>query len=82
LFGYQLHAIFVDPPIGFGFSVIQPGFNGRSELYLYVVGSDNCQCNFFIAIIKYAISVFPNMIRGNVVESVFGYLQRVRAFEE
>jgi hypothetical protein len=62
--------------------VIQPGFNGRGELYPYVVGSDNCQCNFLIAIIKYATSVFPDVVRGNVIEGAFGYLQRVRAFEE
>jgi hypothetical protein len=77
-----LHAISIDPPIGFGFSVIQPGFNGRGELYPFVVGSDNCQCNFLIAIIKYATLVFPDVIRGNVVKGAFGYLQHVRALKE
>jgi hypothetical protein len=43
---------------------------------------DNCQCNFLIVIIKYATSVFPDVVCGNVVEGAFGYLQRVRAFEE
>jgi hypothetical protein len=55
--------------------VIQPGFNGRGELYPYVVGSDNCQCNFLIDIIKYATSVFPDVVCGNVIEGAFGYLR-------
>jgi hypothetical protein len=38
--------------------------------------------NFLIIIIKYAKSVFPDVVRDNVVEGVFGYLQHVRAFEE
>jgi hypothetical protein len=56
--------------------VIQPSFNGRGELYPYVVGSDNCQYNFLIAIIKYTTSVFPDVVRGNVIKGAF------RAFEE
>jgi hypothetical protein len=62
--------------------VIKLGFNGRGELYPYVVGGDNCQCIFLITIIKYATSVFPDMVCGNVVEGAFGYLQCVKAFEE
>jgi hypothetical protein len=70
-----LHAISINPPIGFGFNVIKPDFDGGSEFHPDVVGSDHCQCNFLVTIIKY-VTLLPDVILCDVVEGALGNLEK------
>jgi hypothetical protein len=45
----DLHAIFIDPPISFGFDVVKLGFNGGSELYANIVSYDKTTRVIFLS---------------------------------